>query len=324
MITIGQVWQFGNDTETVRSIVGGTVNVCVAGEVGADGFKHTGDGCCWRYIESFEHGRLLADVLPSPHPPRRAGQRWRMFNLKNGKIIEGTLAIEGMLAVEQGGEDFRHWVLTDVVRTDTDNPNPSGAFYHSRWSDIGFTMTLLADAPEQEATECEPWCGSLPPDNAAAYGFIDHGLDGIECLKLPGKRFREAGWKHGWCSFECRDAALPAWWTGKPAQHKVAATMDRRIIISDQIGMERHKVAAKALPVCNVRFSASGCFGEVLPRVLTKAGVPRLCCETCMVAQDDVFARSKHIHGEQTNAPPKPEPLAVVEWLDEWLPEAGR
>jgi hypothetical protein len=54
--------------------------------------------------------------------------------------------------------------------------------------------------------------------------------------------------------------------------------------------------APKAAPVCRVRFCASGCFGEVIDRVLTKAGKAVPCCETCLVAQDGVFARSKDIH----------------------------
>jgi hypothetical protein len=81
------------------------------------------------------------------------------------------------------------------------------------------------------------------------------------------------------------------------------ADCDREFAGSDYHAPLVSADAKAPTPVCLVRYSASGCCGEVLMRVLTKAGAPRLCCETCMIAQDDQFARAVTVRAEGLGKP---------------------
>lgn len=76
------------------------------------------------------------------------------------------------------------------------------------------------------------------------------------------------------------------------------------------------KVAAKALPVCAIR-APGGCNGPLLMRRVGAVG--GLMCESCMLSLEAKV--SNWTGGTPSNAPPKPEPMAVVEWLDDLFGE---
>lgn len=76
-IEVGQVWQIGSETVTVYAVSANEVTTCDDGAVDADGYVHSGTGCCWRSHRSLREGRLVSPAPPVCKAPAWCGKNWR-------------------------------------------------------------------------------------------------------------------------------------------------------------------------------------------------------------------------------------------------------
>jgi hypothetical protein len=234
------------------------------------------------------------------HPERRAGQVYKdrfgfqyvLTGEQDGRWMSRIVGMSVACPIEA-----MHWENLALVADAPATPQPS--------------------APVVDRAACEAWCGMVYGTQTVPLSAFLNPDDPI------GK------WKRGgYCSKQCADNRHPPL-AAQPAEAKacyrclVGYGQHTPPCVRAQPA-EQPKPAAKV--ECRVRFSVSGCFGEVLDRVLTKAGVAVPCCETCMVAQDGQFARSKiHTTGKPYTGPerlPRPRLAHSMGIEDPTLPEA--